>query len=51
VETSDTARLPRWEYIFDQLAEKGWKTIRPLEAEKLLKKDYVSSRFPFCVAK
>ena len=42
VASTETTRLPRWEYIFDVLAEKGVKTVKPAEAQQLLKKGYVS---------
>lgn len=33
-------RLPRWDYIYSQLTEKGVKTIKPAEAADLIKKGY-----------
>ncbi|CAL5219640.1 g1516 [Coccomyxa viridis] len=37
----ETLRLPRWDYIFDQLNENNVKSIKAKEAEQLIKKGYV----------
>ena len=42
VPSTETTRLPRWDYIFDVLAQKNVKTVKPTEAQDLLKKGYVS---------
>ena len=38
----ETARLPRWDIMFNQLNENGVKSIRAKEAQQLIKKGYVS---------
>lgn len=41
----ETARLPRWTYIFDQLNDNGVKSVQPKDAQDMIRKGYVGDSY------